>query len=50
MGTKVLPEDKITVNNILISRPKDKFVYIAFNKPTGIVCTTDTRTEKDNIY
>ncbi len=49
MGTKVNPDDKIMVNNILISRPKDKFVYIAFNKPTGIVCTTDTRAEKNNI-
>jgi 23S rRNA pseudouridine2604 synthase len=24
-------------------------VYLAFNKPVGIVCTTDTRVEKDNI-
>ncbi|MGB1104756.1 MAG: 23S rRNA pseudouridine(2604) synthase RluF [Crocinitomicaceae bacterium] len=28
---------------------KDKFVYIAFNKPVGIVCTTDTQKERDNI-
>ena len=26
-----------------------KPVYIAFNKPVGIVCTTDTKVEKDNI-
>ena len=24
-------------------------MYLAFNKPVGIVCTTDTRVEKDNI-
>ena len=24
-------------------------VYIAFNKPVGIVCTTDTRVEPNNI-
>jgi len=28
---------------------KEPNVYIAFNKPVGIVCTTDTRVEKDNI-
>jgi len=49
MGTKVFPEDVIKVNNIPISRPKDKFVYIAFNKPVGIVCTTDIKAEKNNI-
>ena len=26
-----------------------KPVYLAFNKPIGIVCTTDTHVEKDNI-
>jgi 23S rRNA pseudouridine2604 synthase len=33
----------------LISTPPSKPVYIAFNKPIGIVCTTDTTVEKDNI-
>ncbi|MDY7393704.1 23S rRNA pseudouridine(2604) synthase RluF [Aureibaculum sp. 2210JD6-5] len=49
LGTKILPEDEVKVNGKLISEPKDKPVYIAFNKPIGIVCTTDTRVEKDNI-
>ena len=49
LGTKVLPEDEIRVNGKLIQKPKEKPVYIAFNKPIGIVCTTDTRVEKDNI-
>lgn len=49
LGTKILPEDEVKVNGKLISEPKGKPVYIAFNKPIGIVCTTDTRVEKDNI-
>jgi len=49
LGTKVLSSDEIRVNGKLIKKPKEKSVYIAFNKPIGIVCTTDTRVEKDNI-
>lgn len=37
------------VDGETISEPKEKPVYIAFNKPVGIVCTTDTGVEKDNI-
>ena len=33
----------------MVDQAGDKPVYIAFNKPVGIVCTTDTRVEKDNI-
>jgi len=49
MGTKIAPQDEIRVDGELISEPKEKSVYLAFNKPVGIVCTTDTRVEKDNI-
>ena len=49
LGTKVAPGDEVHVNGKLISMPDEKPVYIAFNKPVGIVCTTDTRREKDNI-
>lgn len=49
MGTKIFPNDEIRVNGKLISKPKDEHVYIAFNKPIGIVCTTDTKSEKNNI-
>ncbi|RIA08947.1 23S rRNA pseudouridine2604 synthase [Flavobacteriaceae bacterium MAR_2010_72] len=49
MGTKVTPEDEIHVDGKLITNTKQDFVYLAFNKPVGIVCTTDTRVEKDNI-
>jgi 23S rRNA pseudouridine2604 synthase len=49
MGTKVTPNDEVQVDGKLIKNNKEKFVYLAFNKPIGIVCTTDTRVEKDNI-
>lgn len=49
MGTKVIPGDEVRVNGKLITPPKEKPVYIVFNKPVGIVCTTDTKVEKDNI-
>jgi len=49
MGTKVQPEDNVAVDGEAISKKKEKPVYIAFNKPVGIVCTTDTRVEPDNI-
>ena len=48
-GTKISPNDDVHVDGKRISTPKEKPVYIAFNKPIGIVCTTDTRVEKDNI-
>lgn len=49
MGTKIVDGDEVRVNGKLISDSKSKNVYIAFNKPVGIVCTTDTGVEKDNI-
>jgi 23S rRNA pseudouridine2604 synthase len=49
MGTKINEGDDVRVDGEQISTPKDKPVYLAFNKPVGIVCTTDTRVEKDNI-
>ncbi len=49
MGTKIMPGDEVRVDGKLISPPKEEHVYIAFNKPIGIVCTTDVKVEKDNI-
>ncbi|SKC21481.1 23S rRNA pseudouridine(2604) synthase RluF [Alkalitalea saponilacus] len=48
-GTKVNPGDEVRVNGKLITDSGKKHVYIAFNKPIGIVCTTDTKREKNNI-
>ncbi|MDP2088672.1 MAG: 23S rRNA pseudouridine(2604) synthase RluF [Flavobacteriaceae bacterium] len=49
MGTKIILGDEVRVDGELISAPKKKFIYLAFNKPVGIVCTTDTKAEKNNI-
>lgn len=49
MGTKVSMGDEVAVDGQSVIAPKEKPVYIAFNKPVGIVCTTDTGVEKDNI-
>lgn len=49
MGTKLAPTDVVHVDGKEIKNTKEAFVYLAFNKPVGIVCTTDTSVEKDNI-
>lgn len=47
LGDQVNDDDQIFVNNKLIKK-QNKKVYLAFHKPVGIICTTDTR-KKDNI-
>ncbi|MDO5977953.1 23S rRNA pseudouridine(2604) synthase RluF [Flavivirga spongiicola] len=49
MGAKIASGDIVHVDGEEIKNTKEGFVYIAFNKPVGIVCTTDTSIEKDNI-
>jgi 23S rRNA pseudouridine2604 synthase len=49
LGEKIAPGDEVRVNGELITASKEAHVYLAFNKPVGIVCTTDTGVEKDNI-
>lgn len=49
MGDKVSPNDEIKVKGKTLQKKQNKLVYIALNKPRGIVCTTDTKREKDNI-
>lgn len=46
-GNRVEPNDTVTMDGRQIKN-KVKPVYIAFNKPPGITCTTDIK-EKDNI-
>ena len=51
LGTKVLPGDKVSVNGKSIgAMPENKSdrIYIAYNKPVGITCTTE-RHVKGNI-
>ena len=47
IGMRVLPGQKVRVRGELIENEIEP-IYIAFNKPVGIVSTTDPR-EKDNI-
>jgi 23S rRNA pseudouridine2604 synthase len=49
MGTKVQPGDIVAVDGKNVNNKNRENIYIALNKPVGIVCTTDTRVEKDNI-
>ena len=50
MGTMVEEGDQIEVKGKRIKKPTNqKNIYLAFNKPFGIVCTTDRRIESDNI-
>ena len=49
MGSKIKFDDKICVDGEKISKKNIKKLYIIFNKPKGIVCTTDAGVEKDNI-
>ena len=49
MGSKLSVDDVVAVDGVELENTKNEFVYLAFNKPLGIVCTTDTKVEKDNI-
>ena len=49
LGTKIKEGDKITIDNKLIKPQKKKTILIAFYKPRGIVCTTNSLIEKNNI-
>ena len=50
IGSKVEEGDQVEVEGLKIINPtKQKNIYLAFNKPIGIVCTTDRGVEPDNI-
>ena len=49
LGTKVNEDDLVAVDGVVVGKRKKEHVYIALNKPRGIVCMTDQRVEKDNI-
>lgn len=49
MGTKISPTDEVKVDGKLVSKKEEAHTYIAFNKPVGIVCTTDQKRERNNI-
>ncbi|MCH2045676.1 MAG: 23S rRNA pseudouridine(2604) synthase RluF [Saprospiraceae bacterium] len=47
-GNRVFPKDKVTVDGENVEHELPKSIYLAFNKPPGITCTTDER-DIDNI-
>ncbi len=50
LGNKVEEDDQVEVEGQRIEKStKQKKIYLAFNKPVGIVCTTDRGVEPDNI-
>ena len=50
MGTRVEVGDQVEIEGQIIEKStKKKNIYLAFNKPVGIVCTTDRRVEPNNI-
>ena len=50
MGTRVEDGDQVAVKGQRIEKSrKQKKIYLAFNKPIGIVCTTDRKVDPDNI-
>lgn len=48
MGAQVSDQDVIEVDGKPIRKRQNDFVYLAFNKPVGIECTTNTKV-KDNV-
>lgn len=48
MGTKVSPDDEVRIDGKLIVEKNEKMIYLAFNKPVGIECTTNLEV-KNNI-
>ena len=49
LGQKINITDEIKIDDKLVEVKTKRKIYLALNKPIGIVCTTDTRVEKDNI-
>ena len=49
MGMKVFEDDFIEVDGEKINQIKKKKIFIALNKPKGIVCTTNSDVEENNI-
>ena len=41
LGTKVSPYDEVRIDGKLIREKREKPIYLAFNKPVGIECTTN---------
>lgn len=49
MGTKVKTGDQVFVDGNLVEFETDEKIYLAVHKPKGVVCTTNSKVEKNNI-
>ncbi|MDC3027432.1 23S rRNA pseudouridine(2604) synthase RluF [bacterium] len=50
IGAKIEESDQVEVKGQKIEKSKtQKKIYLAFNKPVGIVCTTDRKVEPNNV-
>ena len=49
VGTKVNPGDQVSVDGNPIQKETEQKIYLAVNKPKGVVCTTNSKVEKNNI-
>ena len=49
MGMKVSGDDLIEIDGEKINQSKKKKIFIALNKPRGVVCTTNAGVEENNI-
>ena len=49
LGTKVGPDDEVRIDGKLIRDKNEKLVYLAFNKPVGIECTTNLEVENNIV-
>ena len=50
IGAKVEEIDQVEFNGQIIKKSRSqKNIYLAFNKPIGIVCTTDRKVEPNNV-
>jgi len=50
IGAKIEESDQVEIKGQRIEKSKrQKNIYLAFNKPVGIVCTTDRKVEPNNV-
>jgi pseudouridine synthase len=50
IGCKVEDSDQVEVKGQrIVKTTRQKNIYLAFNKPVGIVCTTDRKVESNNV-
>ena len=49
MGTKVSERDEVRIDGRLIVDKTEKLIYLAFNKPVGIECTTNLEVRNNII-